>query len=124
MASLGCLFAAMVAQLRAREVMLPLLTLPLWIPFIVAGGQAVQVMMAERSYGQALWLRIDSTFSWCSPPSPLVSCWTNESISGGARVCRVMLAAAAFIFLFARPTRCKTGARIFYLHVSPPSPRS
>lgn len=42
MAALGCLFAAMVAQLRAREVMLPLLTLPLWIPLIVIGGQAVQ----------------------------------------------------------------------------------
>jgi ABC-type transport system involved in cytochrome c biogenesis permease component len=50
----------MVAQLRAREVMLPLLTLPLWIPFIVAGGQAVQVMMGGGgSYGQALWLLID-----------------------------------------------------------------
>ncbi|TMG28822.1 MAG: hypothetical protein E6H97_03865 [Chloroflexi bacterium] len=60
MAALGCMFAAMVAQLRAREVMLPLLTLPLWIPFIVAGGQAVQVMMGGgNSYGQALWLLID-----------------------------------------------------------------
>ena len=60
MAALGCLFAAMVAQLRAREVMLPLLTLPLWIPFIVAGGQAVQVMMgAGGSYDQALELLID-----------------------------------------------------------------
>ncbi len=60
MAALGCMFAAMVAQLRAREVMLPLLTLPLWIPFIVAGGQAVQVMMGGgSSYGQALWLLID-----------------------------------------------------------------
>src|SRR6266478_5015337 len=59
-AAVGCLFAAMVAQLRAREVMLPLLTLPLWIPFIVAGGQAVQVMMGGGgSYGQALWLLID-----------------------------------------------------------------
>lgn len=60
MAALGCLFAAMVAQLRAREVMLPLLTLPLWIPFIVAGGQAVQVMMgAGGSAGQAFGLLID-----------------------------------------------------------------
>src|SRR4029077_8894847 len=45
MAALGCLFAAMIARVRAREVLLPLLTLPLWIPFIVAGGQAVQVAM-------------------------------------------------------------------------------
>jgi heme exporter protein B len=60
MAALGCLFAAMVAQLRAREVMLPLLTLPLWIPFIVAGGQAVQVMMGGGgSISDAMWHLID-----------------------------------------------------------------
>lgn len=60
MAALGCLFAAMVAQVRARELLLPLLALPLWIPFIVAGGQAVQVAMgAEGSYDQALGLLID-----------------------------------------------------------------
>jgi heme exporter protein B len=60
MAALGCLFAAMVARIRARELLLPLLTLPLWIPFIVAGGQAVQVAMgASGSYDQALALLID-----------------------------------------------------------------
>jgi heme exporter protein B len=60
MAVLGCLFAAMVAQLRARELMLPLLTLPLWIPFIVAGGQAAQVAMgAGGTYNQALSLLVD-----------------------------------------------------------------
>jgi heme exporter protein B len=60
MAALGCLFAAMVARIRARELLLPLLTLPLWIPFIVAGGQAVQVAMgASGSYDQALALVID-----------------------------------------------------------------
>src|SRR5438034_10918409 len=60
MAALGCLFAAMVARVRAREVLLPLLTLPLWIPFIIAGGQAVQVAMgASGSYNQAVALAID-----------------------------------------------------------------
>lgn len=60
MAALGCLFAAIVARVRSREVLLPLLTLPLWIPFIVAGGQAVQVAMgATGSYTQALALLID-----------------------------------------------------------------
>src|SRR5260370_5635374 len=49
MAVLGCLFAAMVARIRARELLLPLLTLPLWIPFIVVGGQAVQVAMGAGS---------------------------------------------------------------------------
>jgi heme exporter protein B len=60
MAALGCLFAAIVARVRSREVLLPLLTLPLWIPFIVAGGQAVQVAMgASGSYDQAVALLID-----------------------------------------------------------------
>jgi heme exporter protein B len=60
MATLGCLFAAMAARVRARELLLPLLTLPLWIPFIVAGGQAVQVAMgASGSYDQAMALLVD-----------------------------------------------------------------
>ena len=60
MAALGCLFSAMVARIRARELLLPLLTLPLWIPFIVAGGQAAQVAMgAGGSYDQALSLLLD-----------------------------------------------------------------
>ena len=60
MAALGCMFAAMVARVRSREVLLPLLTLPLWIPFIVAGGRAVQVAMgASGSYNQAVALLID-----------------------------------------------------------------
>jgi heme exporter protein B len=60
MAALGCLFAAIVARVRSREVLLPLLTLPLWIPFIVAGGQAVQVAMgASGSYNQSVALLID-----------------------------------------------------------------
>src|ERR1700730_4313595 len=60
MAALGCLFAAIVARVRSREVVLPLLTLPLWIPFIVAGGQAVQVAMgASGSYNQAMALLVD-----------------------------------------------------------------
>jgi heme exporter protein B len=60
MAALGCLFSAMVARVRARELLLPLLTLPLWIPFIVAGGQAVQSAMGVSSdYEEAIGLLID-----------------------------------------------------------------
>ncbi|MGH7763522.1 MAG: heme exporter protein CcmB [Candidatus Dormibacteraceae bacterium] len=60
MAALGCLFAAMVARLRARELLLPLLTLPLWIPFIVAGGQAVQSAMGQGGgYDEGIGLLID-----------------------------------------------------------------
>jgi heme exporter protein B len=60
MAAVGCLFAAMVARVRARELLLPLLTLPLFIPFIVAGGQAVQVAMGGGgSSDQAISLLVD-----------------------------------------------------------------
>jgi len=60
MASLGCLFAALVARVRARELLLPLLTLPLWIPFIVAGGEAVQSAMGlPGRYDEAIGLLID-----------------------------------------------------------------
>src|SRR5438309_5385128 len=57
MAVLGCLFAAMVARVRARELLLPLLTLPLWIPFIVVAGQAVHAAMGGGcgAGGQAPW---------------------------------------------------------------------
>lgn len=60
MAALGCLFAAIVARVRARELLLPLLTIPLWIPFIIAGGQAVQSAMGlPGSYHEAIGLLID-----------------------------------------------------------------
>lgn len=55
MAALGCLFAALAAQTRARELLLPALTLPLWVPFAIYGGRAVQVAMAgQGSSGGAL----------------------------------------------------------------------
>ena len=62
MAALGCIFAAITSRVRARELMLPLLTLPLWIPFIIAGGEAVRSAMGlglPGSYDQALGLLID-----------------------------------------------------------------
>src|SRR5260370_1299830 len=61
MAVLGCLLAAMVARVRARELLLPVLMLPLWIPFIVVGGQAVQAAMGGGGGGasQATGLLVD-----------------------------------------------------------------
>src|SRR5256714_490186 len=45
MAALGCLFAAIVARIRARELLLPLLTPPLWVPVVIAGGVALPSAM-------------------------------------------------------------------------------
>jgi len=49
MASLGSLFAALAAQTRARDLLLPVLALPIWIPFVVVGGKAVQAAMSGQS---------------------------------------------------------------------------
>ncbi len=60
MAGLGCLFAALAAQTRARDLLLPALTLPLWIPFVVVGGRAVQMALGSGGdIGGALALLID-----------------------------------------------------------------
>jgi heme exporter protein B len=61
MAALGCLLAALAAQTRARELLLPVLALPLWIPLVVAGGAAVQTAMggAGGDSSQALGLLLD-----------------------------------------------------------------
>jgi len=60
MAALGCLFAALAAQTRARELLLPVLALPLWIPFVVVGGRAVQgAMGGTPAAGQPLAVLLD-----------------------------------------------------------------
>src|SRR5947209_12147299 len=60
MAVLGCLLAALAAQTRARELLLPVLALPLRIPFVVVGGQAVQgALTGGRADTQALALLLD-----------------------------------------------------------------
>jgi len=60
MAALGVLFAAIVARVRARELLLPLLTLPLWIPFVVVGGTAVQAAMGlPGNYQEAIGILLD-----------------------------------------------------------------
>lgn len=41
LSAVGCLFAALAAQTRARDLLLPVLALPVWLPFIVIGSRAV-----------------------------------------------------------------------------------
>jgi len=65
MAGLGCLFAAIAAQTRARDLLLPVLSLPLWVPFVVVGGRAVQVALGgggELNGALALLLDFDILF--------------------------------------------------------------
>lgn len=50
-AATGSFFAALAAQTRARELLLPALAMPLWLPFVVIGGRAVQAAMAGHPMG-------------------------------------------------------------------------
>ena len=60
MAGVGCLFAALAAQTRARDLLLPVLALPLWVPFAVIGGRALQVALgAGGDLNGALALLLD-----------------------------------------------------------------
>jgi heme exporter protein B len=47
MAILGCLFSALASQTRARELLLPVLALPLWIPYVVLGGGLLEQVQQQ-----------------------------------------------------------------------------
>lgn len=53
LASVGCLLAAVALQTRGRELLLPALVLPLWIPVVIFGAQAIQAGLS--SGGGAWW---------------------------------------------------------------------
>ena len=41
LSAVGCLFAALAAQTRAREMLLPVLALPVWLPFVIVGSRVI-----------------------------------------------------------------------------------
>ncbi|MFI4932952.1 MAG: heme exporter protein CcmB [Burkholderiales bacterium] len=62
-AAVGTLFAAVSLRTRAREVMLPLLMLPLAAPLFIAGIQASAQLLAGESLGAVVhWLRLLAAF--------------------------------------------------------------
>jgi heme exporter protein B len=62
-AAVGTLFAAVSLRTRAREVMLPLLMLPLAAPLFIAGIQASAQLLAGQSFAAvAHWLRLIAAF--------------------------------------------------------------
>lgn len=59
LAALGTLFSAMVANARAREVMLPLLLLPLAVPLLLAGVETSKALLLGEGLGRiAGWLKL------------------------------------------------------------------
>ncbi len=63
LAALGTLFSAVAMGTRAREVMLPLLLIPLVIPLFLGGVQVTERSLAGQPLGlTATWLHLMATF--------------------------------------------------------------
>jgi heme exporter protein B len=61
--AIGTLLAAMTAHLRAREVMLPLLLLPLTVPVILASVRATEAILTGGGLGEVShWLKLLAGF--------------------------------------------------------------
>ena len=62
-ATVGTVFAAMAANTRAREVMLPLLFLPAALPAIVAAVEATGLLLGDGTFGETgRWLALLAAF--------------------------------------------------------------
>ena len=61
--ALATLFAAISVRLRAREMMLPLLVLPLLVPLVICAVEASRIVMEGGTLeGAGVWLRVLATF--------------------------------------------------------------
>jgi heme exporter protein B len=61
--ALATLFAAVSVRLRAREMMLPLLVLPLLVPLIICAVEASRIVMNGGTIASAApWIRVLATF--------------------------------------------------------------
>jgi heme exporter protein B len=59
LAAVGTLFAAMTAQVRARELLFPVLLLPVQVPVLLATVSATQAVLLEQPLAEsALWLKL------------------------------------------------------------------
>ncbi len=62
-ASIGTLFSALAANTKARDLMLPILFLPLVVPVIIAAVEATGLVLDGRPWGDmATWLQIMIAF--------------------------------------------------------------
>jgi heme exporter protein B len=57
--SVGTLFASMAVNTRMAELLLPLLSLPFFLPVVMAAGQATQRLIAGRPMAESIgWLKL------------------------------------------------------------------
>jgi len=58
-ASVGTLFSALAANTKARDIMLPILFLPIVVPIIIAAVEATGLVMDDKSWGEmSTWLQV------------------------------------------------------------------
>jgi heme exporter protein B len=57
-AAIGALYGALTMSLRAREVLLPLLLLPVTVPVIVASVKATTLVLAGNGQDIGVWLSL------------------------------------------------------------------
>jgi heme exporter protein B len=61
--ALATLFAAIAVRLRAREMLLPLLVLPLLVPVVICAVEASRILLGGGTAASAgVWLRVLATF--------------------------------------------------------------
>ena len=62
-ASVGTLFSALAANTKARDIMLPILFLPIVVPILIAAVEATGLVLDDKSWGDlSTWLQIITAF--------------------------------------------------------------
>ena len=57
--AVGTLFASMAVNTRLAELLLPMLSLPFFMPIVIAAGMSTQRLLAGRPFGEAVpWLKM------------------------------------------------------------------
>lgn len=81
LAALGTLFSAMMVQVRAREVMFPILMLPLAVPVLIAAVQATAGILQGSPWAQyGSWISLLAVFDLIFI---VIAFWTFEFILEG-----------------------------------------
>ena len=126
-AVIGTLVGALAIQTRARDLIVPLISLPLILPVVIAAGHATAPLFAEagaQAFPPAGWVSSVSMISssGCSPWQSSTFCWSLGAGRGlrFLSIASVVLVTGAFalVFLYA-PDDADQGfvQKIFYLHV-------
>lgn len=74
LAGIGTLYGALTLNLRAREVLLPLLMLPLVVPVVLASVSATRLLLAGDPFGElAGWVRLLLAYDVVFTVAPLLA---------------------------------------------------